>query len=101
MKADSGASYPSGHATTAAVLAVVLIVLAATVAGRLAAIVLGILYVLAVAASRVYLADHYPLDVLGSMLCALAAAFIVTGLAALPALQPHLRRLDTRSGRHR
>jgi undecaprenyl-diphosphatase len=101
MKADSGASYPSGHATTAAVLAVVLIVLAATVAGRLTAIVLGILYVLAVAASRVYLADHYPLDVLGSMLCALAAAFIVTGLAALPALQPHLRRLDTRSGRHR
>jgi hypothetical protein len=34
------------------------------------------------------------------MLCALAAALIVTGLAALPALQPHLRRLDTPS-RHR
>jgi undecaprenyl-diphosphatase len=101
MKADSGASYPSGHATTAAVLAVAVIVIATTVAGRRAAFVLGILYAAAVAASRVYLADHYPLDVLGSMLCALAAAFIVTGLVALPALQPHLRRLGTRSGRHR
>jgi len=32
--------------------------------------------------------------VIGGMLCAVAAAFIVTGLAALPALQPFLRRLD-------
>jgi len=101
MKADSGASYPSGHATTAAVIAVAVIVIATTVAARRAAIVLGILYAAAVAASRVYLADHYPMDVLGGMLCALAAGFVVTGLAALPALQPHLRRLDTRSDRHR
>ena len=101
MKADSGASYPSGHATTAAVLAVALIVIAGTLACRSAALMLGGLYALAVAASRVYLADHYPLDVLGGMLCALAAAFLVTGLAALPSLQPHLRRIDTRSSRHR
>jgi undecaprenyl-diphosphatase len=100
MKADSGASYPSGHATTAAALAVVLIVITASLAGRSAALVLGVLYAAAVAASRVYLADHYPLDVIGSMLCALAAAFIVAGLAALPALQPQLRRLDEPRGRH-
>jgi len=95
MAADSGASYPSGHATTAAVAAVALIVIA-TAGWRYAAIVLGVLYAVAVAASRVYLADHYPLDVLGGMLCALAAAFAVTGLAALPAVQPWLRRLDKR-----
>lgn len=101
MTADSGSSYPSGHTTTAAVLAVALVVIAATLAGRSAALVLGGMYVIAVAVSRVYLADHYPPDVIGGMLCALAAAFIVTGLAALPALQPYLQRLGTRSGRHR
>ncbi len=100
MAADSGASYPSGHVTTAAVLAVALVVIAAA-GWRYAAIVLGVLYAAAVAVSRVYLADHYPLDVLGGMLCALAAAFVVTGLAALPAVQPWLRRLDSRDGRHR
>jgi membrane-associated phospholipid phosphatase len=94
MTADSGASYPSGHATAAAVLAVSLVVIAVTLAGRSAALVLGGLYAVAVAGSRVYLADHYPPDVIGGMLCAVAAAFIVTGLAALPALQPLLRRLD-------
>jgi membrane-associated phospholipid phosphatase len=32
--------------------------------------------VIAVTLSRICLADHYPLDVLGGILCALAAAFI-------------------------
>lgn len=31
---------------------------------------------------------------IGAMLCALASALIVTGLAALPVLQPYLLRLD-------
>ena len=101
MTPDSGASYPSGHATVAAVLAVALVVIAATWRGRAAALVLGGLYAVAVAVSRVYLADHYPADVLGSMVCAVAAALIVTGLAALPALQPYLRRLDARGRRGR
>lgn len=99
MTADSGASYPSGHVTIAAALAVALVVVAVTVAGRSAALVLGGLFVVAVAISRVYLADHYPLDVIGSMLCALAAGFVVTGLAALPGLAPYLRRLDGANGR--
>jgi membrane-associated phospholipid phosphatase len=103
VAADSGASFPSGHAAAAAMLAVALVVIAATPAGRAAAVGLGGLYAVAVAASRVYLGDHYPVDVLGSMLCALAAAFIVTGLAALPAVQPWFRRLQltTPGGRHR
>ncbi|MGH3277551.1 MAG: phosphatase PAP2 family protein [Trebonia sp.] len=99
MAADHSGSFPSGHASVATTLCVVLVVVAITVAGRATALVLGGLYALAVAVSRFYLGDHYPLDVLGGALCALAAAYVVTGLAALPALQPYLRRLEPASGR--
>jgi undecaprenyl-diphosphatase len=100
---DSPQSFPSGHATAAAIIAVALIVIATTFTWRVTALVLGGLYAVAVAVSRVYLGDHYPVDVLGSMFCALAAAFIVTGLAALPAIQPYLRRLRLTepAGHHR
>jgi len=101
LAADSGGSFPSGHATAAATLAVALVVIAVTFAGRATALALGGLYAVAVACSRFYLGDHYPLDVAGSLLCAVAAAFVVTGLAALPALQPSLRRLEPVPARRR
>lgn len=104
VAADHSGSFPSGHASVASTLCVALVVIAATYAGRATAVVLGGIYTLAVACSRFYLGDHYMLDVVGSLLCALAAAFVVTGLAALPAVQPYLRRLELaplgRRGRH-
>jgi membrane-associated phospholipid phosphatase len=76
------------------VLEVALTFIATAAAWRYAAIVAGGLLAAAVAASGVHLGDRYPLDVIGGMLCALAAGFVVTGLAALPPVRSRLRRLD-------
>ena len=62
-------------------------------AWRFTALILAGGFAVAVAASRVYLGDHYPLDVLGAMLSALAAGSIVVGLRTLPALRHLVRRL--------
>ncbi len=98
MAADTSPSYPSGHATVAAVIAVTFVVIATTATGRRIAIVLGTIYALTVGISRIYLGAHFLLDPVGSYLCALAAAFIVTGLAALPALRPWLTRITAPAG---
>lgn len=101
VAADHSPSFPSGHATSSAMLAVAIFVIAVTVAGRIAGTTLGVVYALGVAASRVYLGDHYLLDVIGGMICALAAGYVVTGLAALPVLQPYLRRIEYRASHRR
>lgn len=92
--ADSGASYPSGHSTVAAAIVVALLVITPNRAARTAIVIIGTVYAVAVAASRVYVANHYPLDVLGSLLCTAAAGLIVTGLSALPAVARRLAKLD-------
>lgn len=93
LMAASGGSYPSGHATVTAALAVALILIATTATWRFTALIVAGGFAVAVAASRVYLGDHYPLDLLGAMLSALAAGFITVGLRTLPALRPLVRRL--------
>jgi undecaprenyl-diphosphatase len=98
ITADSGASYPSGHTTVAAAIAVAVIVIARTSVGRVLA-ALAVVYAVGVAVSRVYVANHYPLDVVGSILAAVAAGLIVAGLAALPPVDHQLRRLDARRAR--
>lgn len=84
VPADSGASYPSGHTTVVAGIIVALFLVSRTAAARTLVAVAGGAYVVAVAASRVYVSNHYPLDVVGSLLAAVAAGFVVAGLSLVP-----------------
>ncbi len=94
-----GASFPSGHALTAAAAVVVLLV-AASEAGiparrgaRVALWTLGALAVVAVSLSRVLIGVHYPSDVVGGVL--LGAGWSLVVLATAEAL--HRRRTEARA----
>lgn len=78
-------SYPSGHATGAATLVGVVIVLAVLGSrtrafGRLAGLV-GVAVVVAVCADRLLLGRHYPTDLIGGIL--LATGLVLSGAALL------------------
>ncbi|WP_433862718.1 phosphatase PAP2 family protein (plasmid) [Streptomyces sp. L7] len=90
IAADSGASYPSGHTTVAAAAIVASFMVACGRRWRMVAAIGGGIWVLAVAASRVYLVNHHPWDVLGSILVVLSVGMTASGLIALPALQSRL-----------
>lgn len=68
ISTESGASFPSGHATGTSTLATVLILAAVPLltglAARRAAITALVLYVIVIAASRPILGVHFPTDVL-------------------------------------
>ncbi|MDH6125018.1 phosphatase PAP2 family protein [Kitasatospora sp. GP82] len=95
---DSQWSFPSGHTAVAAALALVLLVVVRGRRRPLAAVI-GAVFVVVVAASRMYLGVHYLPDVIGSCLGAAAAAAAVAALATLPAVRT---RLDppAHRGRH-
>ena len=77
VQPDPTPGFPSGHTTTA--LVIVLIVAMAFRGTRWlpAAVVIAVIYAVTVGASRLYLGDHYPSDVLASALTVCAAACLI------------------------
>ncbi|MFQ3618406.1 MAG: phosphatase PAP2 family protein [Cyanobacteriota bacterium] len=65
-------SFPSGHAMTSVALVVVLLILLGSSRWRLWAVLFGVLFVLAIAWTRLYLGVHYPSDILGGWMMAIA-----------------------------
>lgn len=74
---ETSYSFPSGHATASMSLAFIIVLLVWRTKWRFAAILGGILYVLLIAVSRLYLGVHYPTDILGGWLLGLAWVSLV------------------------
>jgi len=84
-------SYPSGHVVFAAALVTALAMVCRTSLSRALVLVIGGLFVLAVAWSRLYVGVHYGTDVVGGVLNGIAGALLMAGLWNLAT-----RRLDAR-----
>ena len=80
-----GYAFPSGHAMTSMTLAVVLVILAWKTSWRSLVTILGGLFVLAIAWTRLYLGVHFPSDILAGWMVALAWAIGVSLI-----IKPHL-----------
>lgn len=93
---DTSFGYPSGHTTVAAVLVLTALALLGGRRSRLWAPV-GVLLAVVVAASRVYLGAHYPLDVVAALVYAVSAFTLASALVTTTPAQRALAlvRLDT------
>lgn len=82
---EMSASFPSGHATVTAALAIAVCLVLWRTRGRWAAVACGAAFVLLVSFTRVYLGVHYPSDLLAGWL--VATAWIALLVAAAPSLR--------------
>ena len=73
-------SFPSGHAMGSTALAVALIVLLWPTRWRYLSLIVGIVVILLVGASRIYLGVHYPSDILAGWLASLAWVVGTSGI---------------------
>jgi undecaprenyl-diphosphatase len=73
-------SYPSGHVVFAAALVTGILFVCRTRLSRAIVLILGAVFVLAVAWSRLYVGVHYGTDLVGGVLNGIAGALLIGGL---------------------
>lgn len=71
-------SFPSGHAMISMALALSVIVLVWHSYWRMPALILGLLYILGIGYTRLYLGVHYPTDILGGWVASIIWVGLVT-----------------------
>ncbi len=95
---ETSASFPSGHATVTAALAIVLCLVLWHTRARWAAVACGAPLVLLVSFSRTYLGVHYPSDLLAGWLVATASvALVVAATAGPPDTNDHEQGADEKA----
>lgn len=94
---ESTYSFPSGHASISCTLALTLIVLFWFTKWRMAIIIGGVLYVCLIGFSRMYLAVHYPTDILAGWLLSFAWVTVVASLVGAIHWQKLSRLFSDRS----
>jgi undecaprenyl-diphosphatase len=77
-------SYTSGHASASMALVIALIVLTWRTRWQWPVLIAGVIYVLVIAFSRVYLGAHFPSDVWGGWLLTIAVMAVATLLRWVP-----------------
>ncbi len=95
---ESTFSYTSGHASSSMALVIALIVLTWHTRWQWPVLAGGVLYVLVIAFSRVYLGAHFPSDVWGGWLLTIAVMALATLLRWVPA-KPGAKTTEKREDR--
>lgn len=73
-------SYPSGHALSSMILVMILVTLSWHTKWRNLIVTLGLIFVILIAWTRLYLGVHYPSDILGGWSLAIAWSLLAQGV---------------------